>query len=89
MKETKLKSVAGEVIALMRTRLDQGVFLQIYSSIRERVQSVRKRRREERVLEAIINPERHAQRKLHQNEKKRERRKAKIEVFRQRRQGFK
>ncbi|ESK84634.1 u3 snornp protein utp20 [Moniliophthora roreri MCA 2997] len=80
-KLAELKDVAIELQELVQTRVGPTRFSIVYNQIRQGVLSVRKERKEARVLQMAINPQAAANRKAHRNAVKKDSRKRKNQSF--------
>jgi U3 small nucleolar RNA-associated protein 20 len=75
----KVKTLAQEVLDLLQKRAGVKAFLEVYNSVHKHVQEVRKERHTKKVVQAIIDPEASARRKVQKNEMKKAGRKRKVE----------
>ena len=60
----ELKPLVTEVITVVEKIVGTEMFYKVYNVVREQSETVRKKRRTELATEAIVNPEKHAQRKV-------------------------
>ncbi|KAK7030946.1 U3 snoRNP protein [Paramarasmius palmivorus] len=80
-KMAELKDVAIELQELVQSKVGATQFSAIYNQIRQGVLSVRKERKEARVLQMATNPQAAANRKAHRNAIKKDSRKRKNQSF--------
>lgn len=74
----EIKQLAEEVRDSLRDVLGVDSFVQVYNRVRKNVKQKRDKRRQEQKLLAVINPMRHAKRKLRISAKHRAHKKRKI-----------
>lgn len=77
----ELKTLASELQDLVQAKVGTTKFVDVYNRIRQHVETVRKERKKERVLQLSINPQVALKRKMHKNMNKKESRKRKSREF--------
>ncbi|XP_064596875.1 small subunit processome component 20 homolog [Liolophura sinensis] len=80
--DTALKSLALEVLELIKGIVGVEIFTQLYTKVQRVLQERRISRKRQRAEEAVTNPEMAAKRKLKKNLSKKEAKKRRIEQFR-------
>jgi len=78
---TSLKTLAQEVLDLVKERVGPTVFFEAYNEARMRQEALRDERKQKKAFEAVLNPEKTAQRKIQRNLQKKDSRKRKIEQY--------
>lgn len=79
--ESALKSLAQEVSELVKKVIGLEAFSQACSAVQQEIVVTRESRKRERALEAVVNPEKRAKRKVKKNLAKKESRKRKIQLL--------
>lgn len=76
-----VKDLADEVTEMVRKKVGQKAFYKAHMQVRGRVTELRQKRKRARQVEAIVNPERAAQRRVKRTLKQRENKKQKLAAF--------
>ncbi|CAG8692427.1 33598_t:CDS:2, partial [Racocetra persica] len=76
-----LKRLGKEVLDLLHKRVGTTEYHNAYNKVRQRIEEVRRERKHQRVIKAIVDPESAAKRKIQRNEMKKQNRKRKNEEF--------
>ncbi|KNC97022.1 uncharacterized protein SPPG_07836 [Spizellomyces punctatus DAOM BR117] len=77
----ELRLLANEVMELIQRQVGTADYLEVYNQVHFRVQTVRQERRVQRNVQAVLDPEARARRKLQKSNMKRTNRKRKAEEF--------
>ncbi|RKP25818.1 hypothetical protein SYNPS1DRAFT_28453, partial [Syncephalis pseudoplumigaleata] len=65
-----LKELASELLTLVQKRVGDTVYFAAYSTVRQRAEAKRHERKSKRALQAMVDPEAYALKKIRNNEKK-------------------
>ncbi|KAJ3039093.1 U3 snoRNP protein [Rhizophlyctis rosea] len=76
-----LRRMAKEVLELLQKYAGTAVYIEVYNRVHSDIVDVRRERKMKRDIQAVVNPEAHAKRRLQKNEMKRSNRKRKAEEF--------
>ncbi|TPX64406.1 hypothetical protein SpCBS45565_g05899 [Spizellomyces sp. 'palustris'] len=77
----ELRLLANEVMELIQRQVGTADYLEVYNQVHFRVQTVRQERKMQRSVQAVLDPEARARRKLQKGNMKRTNRKRKAEEF--------
>jgi U3 small nucleolar RNA-associated protein 20 len=75
--EDDVRVLAQEVLDMIKGNIGADAFLESYNSVRAGVMSMRHERKQQRAVMAVVEPEKHAKRRIQQNLAKRDKRKRK------------
>ncbi|KAJ3024120.1 U3 snoRNP protein [Thoreauomyces humboldtii] len=79
----ELRLLADEVLGMIRKHVGTVEYLEMYNKVHLRVQEVRRERKAQRSIQAVVDPEARAKRRVQKNDMKRGSRKRKAEEFAQ------
>jgi len=77
----RMKTLAQEVLDLLQQRVGSTPFFEAYNAARIQQDHVRDERKKKKALDAVMNPEKTAQRKIQRNLQKKESRKRKVDMY--------
>jgi U3 small nucleolar RNA-associated protein 20 len=79
--EDEVRTLANEVLDMIKTKIGADVFLESYNSVRAGVLAQRHERKQARSIMAVVDPEAYAKRKVQQNLGKRDKRRKRNEGY--------
>jgi len=75
------KTISQELLDLLQTKVGTTQFSAVYSQIRQGIMGKRRERRQDRVMQAVQDPQAAARRKVHRNEMKKDSKKRRDRSF--------
>nr|XP_006819783.1 PREDICTED: small subunit processome component 20 homolog [Saccoglossus kowalevskii] len=77
-KDVDLRTLAQEVVDILRSKVDVTVFTAVYTKVKISLEGIKIKRHQQEALEAVADPERAAKKKMRKNIAKKESKKRKI-----------